>query len=153
MSKNVLRIYVENSVIGGYFNIEFSESTKELFELFRKGIYIPVISEHVIFELENGAPDYVKEILTTINYERYPTNGIMVNLSKKYLEQKIVSEKYYNDALHIAIATVLGVDVLVSWNFKHIVNLNRINLFNAVNLSQGYKILEIRTPKEVLINE
>ena len=55
-----------------------------------------------------------------------------------------------SDALHIAIATVSGVDVLVSWNFKHIVNLNRIKLFNSVNLKEGYHLLEIRTPLEVI---
>ena len=66
------------------------------------------------------------------------------------MKQKIVSEKYRDDALHIAIATVIEVDVLVSWNFRHIVNLNRIQQFNSVNLREGYKILEIRSPEEVL---
>jgi len=65
------------------------------------------------------------------------------------MELQIVSKNYYGDALHIAVATVLKVDVLVSWNFKHIVNLNRIKLFNSVNLREGYGILEIRSPKEV----
>ena len=69
------------------------------------------------------------------------------------MEQKIVSERYYGDALHIAAATVIGVDVLVSWNFKHIVNLNKIKLFNSVNLREGYNILEIRSPMEVAENE
>ena len=72
---------------------------------------------------------------------------------KKYMGQKIVSENYYGDALHIAIATVLRVDVLVSWNFKHIVNLDRIKQFNSVNLKEGYSILEIRSPREVIENE
>ena len=66
------------------------------------------------------------------------------------MEEEIVSEQYRSDALHIAIATISGVDVLVSWNFKHIVNLNRIRLFNSVNLKEGYNILEIRTPQEVV---
>jgi hypothetical protein len=69
------------------------------------------------------------------------------------MDQKIVSQKYYGDALHIAIATVIGVDVLVSWNFKHIVNLDKIKLFNSVNLKEGYSILEIRTPREVIEDE
>ena len=53
------------------------------------------------------------------------------------------------DVLHIAFASVARVDVLVSWNFKHSVNLKRIHLFNAVNLKTGYPLLEIRTPREV----
>jgi len=56
------------------------------------------------------------------------------------------------DALHVPLATVSGSDVLVSWNFKHLVNLGRIRLFNAVNLEMGYHSIEIRSPKEVLPN-
>jgi len=70
-----------------------------------------------------------------------------------YKTIKIVTKKYYSDALHIAVATVIGVDVLVSWNFKHIVNLNKIKSFNSVNLKEGYNILEIRSPREVIDNE
>lgn len=57
------------------------------------------------------------------------------------------------DAQHIAIATVARVDVLVSWNFKHIVNLQRIRGYNSVNLRKGYPLLEIRTPRELLTDE
>jgi hypothetical protein len=103
--------------------------------------------------LENGAPEYVKENLKTINYEEYTVNEEMIQMAEKYMDQKIVSENYYSDALHIAVATVIGVDVLVSWNFKHIVNLDKIKLFNSVNLREGYNILEIRTPREVVGNE
>jgi hypothetical protein len=77
----------------------------------------------------------------------------MIDLADSYMKRNIVTTKYYADALHIAIATVLGVDVLVSWNFKHIVNLNKIKLFNSVNLQEGYPLIEIRTPKEVINNE
>ncbi len=65
----------------------------------------------------------------------------------------IVGPGSRSDAFHVALATIGGVDVLVSWNFKHIVNLGRIRLFNAVNLEQGYGLVEIRTPKEVLYEE
>ena len=88
-----------------------------------------------------------------MEYEENDVSDEMIKLAEKYLELKIVSENYYGDALHIAIATVLCVDLLVSWNFKHIVNLNRIKLFNSVNLREGYGILEIRTPMEVINNE
>jgi len=153
MGMKVLRIYIENSVIGGYFDEEFKEHTRKLFDKFKEGIYKPVISSHVIAELENGAPDHVKENLKTVDYEEHIVNNEMLKLAEKYMEQKIVSENYYGDALHIAVATVIGVDVLVSWNFKHIVNLNRIKLFNSVNLREGYGILEIRSPREVIENE
>jgi len=148
-----LRIYIENSVVGGYFDIEFEEATKILFEEFIEGIYKPVISTHVINELEAGAPQYVIDNLNCLNYEDYDITEEMINLADKYMENNIVSEKYYGDALHIAIATVINVDILVSWNFKHIVNLRKIKLFNSINLQEGYNMLEIRTPKEVIYDE
>lgn len=58
-----------------------------------------------------------------------------------------------NDALHIALATLARVDVLVSWNFKHVVNVNKIRIYNGVNWEMGYTPIEIRTPKEVIPNE
>ena len=57
------------------------------------------------------------------------------------------------DARHIALATVSHVNVLVSWNFRHIVNLWRIQAYNSVNLREGYSMLEIRTPREVVIDD
>jgi rRNA-processing protein FCF1 len=153
MGMKVLKIYIENSVIGGYFDDEFKEYTHKLFDEFREGKYKPIISSHVITELENGAPETVKENLRTLDYEEFAVTEEMEKLAEKYMEQRIVSQNYYSDALHIAVATVIGVDVLVSWNFKHIVNLDKIKLFNSVNLREGYTVLEIRTPREVIGNE
>ena len=145
-----LRIYIENSVVGGYYDKEFQIPTRKLFELFRNNVYIPVVSDHVFSELYEGAPEYVINNLNSIDYEIYAVTGEMKELSSKYMSEKIVSKQYYEDALHIAIATVLSVDILVSWNFKHIVNFNKIKLFNSVNLRGGYGTLEIRTPQEVI---
>ena len=104
---NVLRIYLENSAIGGYFDDEFAEPTQKLFDMFLDGIYKPVISVHVIDELSKGAPEQVVNNLHTL-------------------------------------------DFLVSWNCKHIVNLNKIRLFNSINIREGYNTLEIRTLEEVV---
>jgi hypothetical protein len=145
-----LRVYIENSVIGGYFDAVFEEATKKLFDKFRNGEYKAIVSTHTYGELNDGAPEIVKSNLETISYEKFDITDEMINLTQKYMDENIVSEQYRSDALHIAIATVLGVDVLVSWNFKHIVNLNRIKLFNSVNLKEGYNMLEIRTPLEVI---
>jgi hypothetical protein len=73
-----------------------------------------------------------------------------VNLAKKYIGEGVIGEGNLVDAEHIAIATVCRVDVLVSWNFKHIVNLQRIHGYNSVNLKHGYPLLEIRSPLEVI---
>ena len=71
-------------------------------------------------------------------------------LAEQYILEGAVSGKFYEDALHIAISTINQVNVLASWNFKHIVNLDRIRQYNAVNLKSGYSILEIRSPREIL---
>jgi hypothetical protein len=71
------------------------------------------------------------------------------DLARRYIQQGVLSETKWVDAQHIAIATVARVDVLVSWNFRHIVNLERIRGYNSVNLKAGYPLLEIRTPQEV----
>ena len=145
-----LKVYIENSVIGGYFDDEFKESTKKLFEEFKKGTYKPVISSHVIDELENGAPQNVIDNLNTLDYEEFSINNESENLAELYLSENIVTRNYLGDTLHIAVATVFAIDVLVSWNFKHIVNLEKIKRFNAVNLNEGFHVLEIRTPKEMV---
>ena len=75
------------------------------------------------------------------------------DLAEAYISAGVLTAKMFADAQHIAIATAARVDVLVSWNFKHIVNLQRIHGYNSVNLRQGYPMIEIRTPREVLSDE
>ncbi len=148
----LMRVYVDNSVIGGYFDEEFKESTIKLFGEFEKGFKKAVISDLTLQELE-GAPTHVKEFLTTVKTEMILLDNECIELAKLYIKEKAITPKFFNDALHIATATVNRLDVLVSWNFKHIVNLNRIRLYNAVNLKNGYPIIEIRTPIEIIIEK
>ncbi len=72
------------------------------------------------------------------------------NFPDRNIKDGAVGKNSHEDALHIAIATIHRVDVLVSWNFKHIVNLDRIRKYNAVNLMNGYPMIEIRNPREIL---
>lgn len=148
-----LKVYLDTSVIGGCFDEEFKMGSLALFDLFNKEIYVPLISETVSEELEK-APQKVQDILQNLsNVEMIETTDEMKTLAQQYLAEKIITTKFADDALHIAVATVYKADVLVSWNFKHIVNLGKIHQFNAVNLKEGYQPLEIRTPKEVIGNE
>ncbi len=82
-----------------------------------------------------------------------PLTDEAIQLANQYIEAKAVTMKFHEDALHIAIATVNHVSVLVSWNFKHIVNIDRIRKYNAVNLRYGYSLLEIRNPRDILTSE
>lgn len=95
----------------------------------------------------------MKEVLSKIpedNIEYVFLNEESISLANAYLKEGVIAENSLSDARHIAIATVERVDVLVSWNFKRIVNLSRIHLINSVNLKLGYPILEIRSPLEVI---
>lgn len=145
-------IYVDTSVFGGYYDDEFSEWTRKLFYEFEIGSHNAIISDLTIQELEQ-APEIVFGLLEKIP-ERYRENIFVddevIDLAHHYIRENVVSENFYNDALHIALATRYRSDVLVSWNFRHIVNLNKIRLYNAVNLKQGYQMIEIRSPREVL---
>lgn len=73
-----------------------------------------------------------------------------LKLRDSYLQSGIVTAKYSNDALHVALATVSDCDVIVSWNFKHIVHFEKIPLYNAVNILQGYQQISIFSPLEVI---
>jgi hypothetical protein len=149
------RVYIDTSVIGGCFDSEFSAWSILLFEEFLKGIKIAVVSDLTRRELED-APSNVKKKLSTIP-EAYFENVFLSEEAEKlalaYLENKVVNSKHIVDAQHIVIASVKRVDVLVSWNFKQIVNLERIHAFNSVNIKLGYPILEIRSPMEVIHEE
>jgi len=147
-----LLIYADASVIGGCEDEEFRESSLALWERFRTGRHTLVLSEHTIRELA-GAPPAVRSHIAEVPAENLvviPDEPEAAALAEAYLDHGVVGPGSHSDALHIALATIRRVDVLVSWNFRHIVNLGRIRSFNAVNLEQGYGVLEIRTPKEVL---
>ncbi len=99
-----------------------------------------------------GAPDEVRELLNRIPVEQQQPVTLddeARNLANKYIEENVVGKTSKADCQHIAMATLAKADVLVSWNFKHIVNLDRIRGFNGVNLLLGYGPIEIRTPKEI----
>jgi len=149
-----LNVYLDTSVIGGCFDTEFIEDSNRVIQSIEIGVYRGVISDITINELLH-APQNVKELISNIkeNLLILELNDEVINLSNEYLNNKVVTDKYKEDALHIAFATIFEADVLLSWNFKHIVNLNKIKQFNSINLSQGYKILEIRSPKELFYEE
>ena len=110
-----------------------------------------MLSELTVRELET-APAGVRIVLgqvPSIHIETLALSSEAEELASAYIADGAIPARMRADALHIALATVARVDVLVSWNFKHIVNLKRIHAYNAVNLKSGYPVLEIRTPREV----
>jgi hypothetical protein len=146
-----LRVYVDNSVYGGVFDEEFAEASQRFFEQVKAGRYIVLISE-VVFEEIEDAPERVQRILRDLPadaLEEIALTPQVYELSQAYVAATVLSPKWAFDAIQVAAATVAGADLILSWNFEHLVNFDRIRGFNAVNLMRGYKTLDIRTPKEL----
>ena len=149
------RIYIDTSVVGGFFDIEFEVETKLLFKRLENKEIIFVISDFMDIELER-APEKVKNLLYKYPnecFERIILTEEAKELGEQYVKENVVGQTSIEDCYHIAMATINNVDVLASWNFKHIVNFTRIKGYNAVNLKNGYNLLEIRNPKDLIAYE
>ena len=150
-----IRIYTDTSVLGGCEDEEFAEYSIRLMEAFVTGERILVLSSLTVQELAT-APADVRRRLAAVpeaHIEALQLDAEARELAEAYIATGVLATSMRADAQHIAIATVARVDVLVSWNFKHIVNLQRIHGYNSVNLRRGYPMIEIRTPREVLSDE
>jgi len=146
------RIYIDTSVVGGYYDVEFDKATIQLFKRLENKEVIFVVSDLLDLELLN-APERVKKLLynyPTESFERIELTEEAIILADTYITEKVVGKTSIEDCRHIAMATINKVDVLASWNFKHIVNLERIKGYNSVNLRLGYQMIEIRSPKNLI---
>jgi predicted nucleic acid-binding protein len=146
------RIYIDTSIVGGFFDKEFEKETKMLFQRLENKEIIFVTSD-LLFEELDKAPQKVRYLLD--NYDEDSLEKVFLSdeareLAEKYITEKVVGRTSLDDCRHIALATINKVDVLASWNFKHIVNLERIRGYNGVNLKMGYSIIEIRNPKDLV---
>ena len=149
------RVYTDTSVIGGCLDVEFQAPSVRLVEKFRSGEAIVVLSDLTLLELAN-APQKVRDVLKRIpeEYREYISlTAEAKELAELYLRESVLGPGKRIDAQHIAIATISRVHVLVSWNFQHIVNLERIRGYNSINVREGYPVLEIRSPWEVFVDE
>lgn len=147
-----LRIYIDTSVFGGFFDKEFEEFTKPLFDRIKNGEFSILFSTVTQEELA-GAPDKVRNLVTGLqkDYTEFIEESTeSVDLASEYISENVVGKSSYADCLHIALATIHRADLLVSWNFKHIVNVERIRCYNSINIKNGYKQLEIRSPRDLM---
>lgn len=146
------RIYIDTPVIGGYFDEEFEEETKRLFDRIVNKDFDIYFSEVNETEL-SLAPQHIQDLKTLIPVDCYKylvLDDEAKQLAETYVVEKALGKASMNDAFHIAIASVNRLDCLVSWNFKHIVNYDKIKHFNSINLKLGYPLIDIRTPLEFL---
>jgi len=147
-----LRIYVDTSVIGGCLDAEFEEPSKALLDLARCGSIVLILSDLLLDELER-APEEVRSLLAALpaeNLEMFPESEESRQLRDAYLAAEVVGPGSRNDAHHVALATLARADLIVSWNFKHIVHIDKIRRFNATNLMEGHSTIDIRSPREVV---
>jgi hypothetical protein len=147
-----VRVYVDTSVLGGCFDVEFSKESLRFFEQVKRGDFVLVISAVLLRELDR-APERVQKVLASIpsdQVEIVEDSGEVLSLRDAYLKAGVLGPASRGDAEHIASASVADVDFVMSWNFKHIVHYERISGFQAVNLMNGYKPIRIFSPKEVV---
>ena len=144
--------YMDTSVWGGLFDKEFDEETGLLFEMIKNEQIVCLYSDITENELME-APENVR-----LFFEKFPANlkekvaitPEILNLAETYVNENVVGKTSFDDCVHIATATVHKADFLVSWNFKHIVNVYRARGYNAINMKLGYPILNIHSPKEII---
>jgi predicted nucleic acid-binding protein len=147
-----LRVYIDTSVIGGCWDDEFAVESRALFDMARHGELTLLLSELLTKEL-TLAPSEVRAVLADVPHECVEEVSLSPEaerLRDAYLEAGILGPTSAEDAHHVALATVAKADLIVSWNFKHIVHVDRIRLFGAVNLAHGYEVIDIRSPLEVV---
>jgi predicted nucleic acid-binding protein len=148
----IQRFYLDTSVLSGVFDTEFEEDSTILMEKVRLGQIKAVISELAEEEIMKARKE-IREFYNSLPKEHIEFIEITkdaVLLADNYIKEKVVGRTSKNDCLHIGMATVAKVDLLVSWNFKHIVNIYRIRGYNAVNIKLGFPVLEIRSPKDIV---
>ena len=147
-----IRVYADTSVFGGCFDAEFKNASCRFFEEVRTGRFQLVVSDTTEIELA-AAPEYVRGVLADLPpgaVELIEVDEEVERLRDAYLNQQVVGRASERDAEHIAVATVADVDLIVSWNFKHIVHFEKISGYHGVNLLEGYSAIRIFSPLEVV---
>ena len=155
MERKVKRVYVDSSVIGGKFNARLAEQTKPFWDSVERGEIVVLASDVLDRELQK-APQRAQELMLGLlksQVERVVSTNESDMLAEQYIAEGVVGKSSLDDCRHIALATLAHADVLVSWNFKHIVNVDRIRGYNGINMKMGYHQIDIRTPYEVIYDE
>jgi predicted nucleic acid-binding protein len=146
-----IRAYVDTSVFGGTQDEEYAEASRRFFDRVDKGEFAVLVSAETLRELVS-APIAVQKVWQNLPAEAVEEVAVdeeVVELADGYIDANVLGHTSASDALHVAAATVAGADLILSWNFKHIVNFSRIRGFNSVNVNLGYRSMTILSPLEV----
>jgi len=150
--KQQLSAYIDTSVVGAYYDTRDErrrELTREFWGRLRE--FSPHVSSLVLDELAAVGKASLRNKLIGLvaGFKILPITGDAHILARKYLDAGVVVENFYGDALHLAVASVHRMDYLVSWNFRHIVNVRTRNLVSTININNGLRQLEIIAPPEL----
>ena len=151
-----ISLYLDTSVLNFYFAKDSPDEmqvTKELFVEIKRGEYEAFISATVLEEISKASDAKKRKLLNLVR--EYKLTILKINeeteeLAGKYIKSKIIPKRFEEDAIHIAAAVVNNLDVIISWNFKHIVKLKTKLAVNEISRQEGYKEIEIYSPKEVI---
>lgn len=149
-------IYLDTSVLNFFFedkDLEKANSIRELFREIRNGKFSAYISDLVLREIGKTRGPKRERLLSLIKTYKIPWLEVTpecMGLTERYMGRKIFPSKYRDDGLHIAIATIHQIDIIVSWNLRHMVKLRTRREVKAINIVEGYKEIEICTPMEVI---
>jgi predicted nucleic acid-binding protein len=139
-------------VIGGYYDEEFEAASRQLFERIANkefDVYFSKINQAELMNAPQRVKD-IKELIPADCFHFVELSDEAETLAQLYISEKALGKASENDAYHIALASANRVDCLISWNFKHIVNFDKIKMFNAINMRFGYPLIDIRSPLEFL---
>jgi hypothetical protein len=138
-------------VYGGVYDTQFEVASRAFFAEVRAGVH-QLVSSPVVEDELDGAPaevlEHFRSLLHLMAWVEPTADSIQ--LQQAYLAAGILSERSAEDALHVALASLSGCDMIVSWNFKHIVHADKVPRYNAVNVLQGLRPVGIYSPAEVI---
>jgi len=151
------KIYLETSVLNFVFNDDSTDKkadTIKLFKMIETGRFAPYTSDHVKDEIDDTSDvlkrDELKKLITESRAIVLPSTKEIELLADEYVKEGVIPERYRTDALHIATATFYELDMIISWNFRHIVRRKTILMTETINLRNDYKKVEIYSPSEVI---
>lgn len=153
-----LRLYLDTSIFNFAFSQQspdYKEATLRLLELVREGVYEGYISEVVIREINKAGKEKAEQLMGLIldlSPGRLEINAEIERLAEEYVKAGLIPVRYTEDASHIAVASFYEIDIILSWNFEHMVKFKTKKGVVGINTLLGYKPVEILTPLEVIEN-
>ncbi len=154
-----LKVYLDTSVISHLMQEDVPEKmadTRKLWEMFKNGVYEVCLSSLTMKEVSDCSEpkrSALRDYLKQIQYESYDITKDVLDVAHQLIAMGVLTNKSFDDCQHIGAAVVNNCDCIISWNFKHIVNIKTIRGVRAITNLEGYKPIEIWSPSVLLESE